>query len=336
MIRGKDKKIITTNNILSKTNDYTIYRYYLGRDFEINSKKLMNSPFRRDSIPSFGIVTSNEGVLLHRDFGDNSKKGNCIQFVMQLFDIDYLQALKKINKDLNLKLDSEENNIEEPVRFIKPIYEESKPSLIQFIPKNFTKEELEYWNEYKITEEELKINKVFSIKKLYLNKQLIPNYNKSLRFAYVYDNYVKIYQPESTLFKWISSVPLDYISGLEDIKNKVNNNNQDTKLIIIKSKKDEIVAKKFFKDVCSTQNESSAAINISNIHYFQSNYKEVFINYDSDDPGVKASKYFNQYGFKYFNTPKDLLEHNIKDLSDFIKYKGIDEVKEFLKSKNLI
>ena len=151
MIRGKDKKIITTNNILSKTNDYTIYRYYLGRDFEINSKKLMNSPFRRDSIPSFGIVTSNEGVLLHRDFGDNSKKGNCIQFVMQLFDIDYLQALKKINKDLNLKLDSEENNIEEPVRFIKPIYEESKPSLIQFIPKNFTKEELEYWNEYKIT-----------------------------------------------------------------------------------------------------------------------------------------------------------------------------------------
>lgn len=340
MVKGVEA--LSLDHILSKVSDYNIYRYYLEKDFDIGSKKLMTSPFRRDSSPSFGILVSDvSGLLYHRDFGDDTKRGNCVQFVMQLYNCSYNQALKKIDYDFNLGISFEKTSnisVQDIVKNYKQPddYEALKRTLIQIVPRKFTFKELAYWNQYHITEQELKDNDIYSINRLYINKQVISNYNDNLRFAYLYEENLKIYQPESIYYKWITNVPIDHISGLKKLKKKVDSKTQDTKLIIEKSKKDEIIAKKFFKDVCSTQNESSVGINNDNILYFKSNWEEVILNYDSDEPGVNACKYYNQFGFKYFNTPKDLLKEGIKDISDFIRIKGIKELENLLKNKNLI
>lgn len=341
MIKGeiKTKEKLTKELVLSKVDDYNIFRFYLGEDFDF--KKKFSSPFRNkgaDNTPNLCFFPGDDGKILFKDFA-NGKGGDCFKFISELFEINFHQALQRVDKDFGLGIQTKSDPNFKIQLSEKPdsIHKQSK--LIQIIPKDFTSEELAYWKSYEITEQELKNKNVFSIEKLYINKQLIPNYKKELRFAYVFDDYIKIYSPLSEEFKWVSSCPNEYISGFDEIKYKMFNGTQDTKLIISKSVKDEIVLSKFFKDVCSTQNESSAAITPENINLINKGYsaKEVYIAYDNDNAGIKASTYFTEnYGYSYVNVPNIFKREGIKDWSDLVKHKGLDTMENYLKIKKLI
>lgn len=336
MIKGKIKesKIITKENILNKVDEYNIFRYYLGEDFDF--KKKFSSPFRNGGIdenPNLCFFPGNQGRILFKDFA-NGKTGDCFTFVQELFDLDYFQSLKKVYTDFKLDV----GTATDIQIFEKPFEINKQSKLIQVIPKPFTDLELNYWGSYDITPEELKANNVFSVKKLYINKTLILNPQKDLRFAYVFDEYIKIYSPLNSKFKWISSTPNDFISGFNAIRQKISNNAQDEKIIISKSLKDQIVLSKIFKDVCSTQNESESAINQESLNILLEGYKpnNIYIAYDNDEPGVKASTYYsNKYNFNYVNVPKVFKREGIKDWADLVKIKDLDTVKNYLKIKGL-
>lgn len=338
MITGKDKVKLNAETILSRVDDYNIIRHYLGQDFDF--KKKFSSPFREkgsDNKPNLCFFMGNNERILFKDFADGHG-GDCFEFVKKLFKIEYNEALIKIDEDFGLGIRNENPTFKIHITK-KPdsIHKQSK--LIQIEAKSFTIEELGYWNDYHISLPELIIKNVHSVNKLYINKQLLPNYEKTFRFAYVFDEFIKIYSPLSNAYKWISSCPNDFISGFDDIKAKVFTGTQDSKLIISKSVKDEIVLSKFFKDVCSTQNESKEAISNENMKYILKGYKpeDVYIAYDNDNPGVQASKYFTEnYGFNYVNVPKIFRRENIKDWSDLVKHKGLDTMENYLKIKKLI
>lgn len=362
MIKGVEKRkdILDKDIIFKFINDENIYNYYLNNkkiSDKLDIKKFYPSPFRLngDENPNLRFFLSgDEGKerLLFKDFASN-QSGDSISFIMELLNLNYPEALKriyldfeienKINKTENLDTLKNKNQINNENENIKRI----KNTLIQIIPRDFTKEELNYWKEYYITKEELNLNNIYSEDRLYLNKKLIRKekkidcyYNSNYRFAYLYDQYLKIYTPYSKNNKWLSNTPNDFISGFDDIKYKIFRGIQDEKLIISKSKKDEIVLKKFFKDVCSTQNESVSSINEENLDIIRKGYKKenIFIAYDSDAPGVKASKHYTDaYGFKWVNPPRDLIsQEGIKDFAEMIKYKGENSLYEYFKSKNLI
>lgn len=332
MIKGKEK--FSKEFILSKIDDYNIIRFYLGEDF--NFKKKFRSPFREkgsDNKPNLTFFLGDNGKIIFKDFA-SGQGGDCFKFVQEMFKLTHSQSLMKIATDFGLEEGTFKIQLTK-----KPDSIHKQAKLIQIVPREFTKEDLEYWNAYHISEEELKNKNVFSIQKLYLNKQVVPNYNKELRFAYLFDDYLKIYSPLSQEFKWISSCPNDFISGFDNIKYKVFSGTQDEKLIISKSVKDELVLSKFFKDVCSTQNESSASINAENMQIILKGYKpeNVYITYDNDEAGVKASQYYTQnYGFKYVNVPKIYRREGIKDWADLVKHKGLDTMENYLKIKKLI
>jgi len=342
MIRGERKPKVselTKELILSKVDDYNIFRFYVGQD--IDFKKKFSSPFRSkgaDNKPNLCFFPGDDGKILFKDFA-NGKGGDCFKFVQELFNLNFHQALQKIDKDFGLGIQSKPDPKFKIHIHAKPDSIHKQTKLIQIIPRDFTKEELAYWGAYEITEAELKAHNVFSIDRLYINKQLIPNYKRELRFAYVFDEYVKIYSPLSQEFKWISSCPNDFMSGFDNIKFKIFKGIQAKRLIISKSVKDEIVLSKFFKDVCSTQNESSASINDENMAYILKGYEpeDVFISYDNDEAGVKASQYYTEkYGFRYVNVPKIFRREGIKDWSDLVKHKGLDTMENYLKIKKLI
>src|SRR6188768_1697480 len=98
MISGNKRDNITMNSILEKVSEYDIYKHYVG-DFDLG--KNFKSPFRNDSSPSFCIDAFHNGRLRHKDFGDESYTGTCVNLVMQLFNLNYSQALEKIYKDMN-------------------------------------------------------------------------------------------------------------------------------------------------------------------------------------------------------------------------------------------
>lgn len=334
VVRNKNFVEITEESILAKTTDYTIISYYLGEP--VSFKKDYHSPFRSDKRrPNLRFFLGSKGAILFKDFACGLS-GNWVEFVKKKYNLGYNEALRKVYYDLGLDIGSESKY---PMRINVPPKEKK---LIQIVPKPFTLEDHLYWKQYELTYEELNNGntKVFSIEKLYLNKQLLPSTPSELRFAYQFDQYLKIYTPYNTNgFKWMSTTPNDYISGFDDIKYKVFSGTQDEKLIISKSVKDEKILRKFFKDVCSTQNESPNAINRKNLETILKGYKpnNVYIMYDSDTPGVEASLYFTKnYGFNYLNTPKIYLREDIKDWADLVKFKGLDTMANYLKIKNMI
>jgi hypothetical protein len=328
--RGTPRKPVKFEYILEKIDEYDIYRFYLGVDIKIG--KNISSPFRADKHPSFHINVTASGHIYHLDFADESKKGNCLKLVQQLYGVSYRDALYKIDNDFGLGLWSEKKSDYKRIiqEYKKP--KELKPSpkaKIEVTPRNYTVDELRYWNEYHIDKSEIKEDHIYSIQSLYINDKLISS--NELRFAYWYESGWKIYTPFASkkAFKWVSNIPIDLMDGLKDLV-------PGKRAIITKAKKDKLVWRKFVKNTASTQNESKQAINPTNIEFFQNNFESTIVNFDPDPTGVESCKYYNQFGFGYINTPKSYVEMGVKDLAQMSRDLCLNEVEKFLKSKNII
>jgi len=327
MVKGTPKKSEKFENILDKVDPYYIYSYYLGNKF--STSRNISSPFREDDHPSFRIKVASDGSLFHKDYGDATKAGNCINFVQQLYNISYKDAILKIENDFSIRKNNKEYQ-RIIADFKKPGNLKQKvPDVIEVISRDFTQEELAYWKQYEITKSELVANHVYAIKELWKNGKLIED--SSLKFAYHYDPYWKIYRPlVERKWKWIwNNTPNDRMHGLENVIGQ-------QKVIVTKSHKDYLVLSAIYPYVCATQNESEVAINQQNLEMLQS-CKEVYIIFDNDAAGVRSCKFYNQYGFKYWNVPqKYYQETKSKDPSDLVKNYGLKELIKLLKEKKII
>src|SRR5581483_6511724 len=294
-----------------------------------------HSPFRKDQNPSFSIIATKTGKLHHTDFADSSKRGTCLDFVMQLHHLSFVDALRKVAHDFCLIAPdgSFQGGVRRPLedcREQKP----KEPTLIQVRSRRFDSADLAYWQQYGITEEELKANDVYAVRKLYLNGEVIPFPSTELIFGYLFDDKWKIYRPlGDRKTKWLSNVAQSTLSGKKKIV-------PGTKIALItKSKKDEMVLSKIIPTTCSTQNESEFSITKENIDVLQENCEKIYVNFDSDDVGVQACKYYNQFGFGWINCPRGYTKPDgtyIKDFADLVRYHGMEAVTNHFKSKKLI
>ena len=320
--------------LLEKISEYDIFRYYMPRsNWQLNVVTL--SPFRNERNPSF-IIGDKHGRLTFIDFGDTSKRGSCFDFVRMLFNVNLDEALKMIDRDLGLGM-TRSTNTEEYKRIIseykQPIKMSKTYTNIQVTVKRFTNEELAYWAQYHISEDELKANNVYSISKVYLNKQLFPAPLDELRFGYLYDDRWKIYRPHAKdkRSKWVpNNVPITAMDGKEDIK-------QCDVAFINKSKKDYMVMKKIFPCSCAVQNEGLGCFSPENVEYIKSNSASQILSFDSDITGVENSQQITQmFDFDYCNVPKKYLAEGIKDWADLAKTHGMKAIEDYLKEKELL
>jgi|SRR5882757_1728743 len=333
MIKGSPKKPIRFESILEKIEQYDIYRYYLGVDF--NTHKNVSSPFHVDKHPSFRVRATVDGFLYHKDYADATKAGNCVNLVQQLYGLSYNAAIVKIDQDFGLGIYS---NDKKNYQLLISDYKKpdklkyKKPDLIQIKVRKFTKEELLYWEQYEVSEEMLNDNDVYGIKELIINKVVVTDWESSLKFGYFYNPHWKVYRPlVEKKKKWIwNNTPNDRMYGLGEVKGK------DT-VIVTKSHKDYLCLKSVFPNIVLCQNESEVAVNQSNIEFLQNNCGEVYFFFDCDDTGKRSCKFYNQYGFKWVNVPnKYYQETKTKDPSDLVKNYGKQELINLLKSKNII
>jgi len=330
-IHGKKKEELTMETILNRVSEFTIYSYYMpNKDWELN--KVTKSPFCEDKNPSF-IIGNKYGHLTHIAFNDSEKRGDCFNFVQQLFGLNSLNdVLEKIDLDLGLGF----RGIQKDYGKISSEYKQpevtKRNTLIQVSVRAFTHEELAYWNSYHQDRSDLKANNIYSIKTLYFNKRKFPLRETDLRFGYFYEGFWKIYRPfANKRSKWMpNNVPITMMDGKEDIKGC------DT-AFINKSKKDYMVMKKVFPCSCAVQNEGIACFSPENVEYIKSNSKSAILSFDSDITGVKNSQQITElFGFGYCNVPKKYLAEGIKDWADLARIHGLDAVEEVLKDKNII
>jgi len=333
MIKGKiyqrdDSKDLTYANILSKITDFDIFMFFTPHKWSLNQS--FHSPFRKDPNPSFQIkISKTSGTIYWLDYATGDT-GNSIQYVQKLYDINYNEALKRINEYFQLGLGSNKK-IEDPVyksftkKYEQPI-EIKSYRRIDVWTKKFSLEELAYWKRFNITLEELKKFNIYSISEYRIDGSRQPMIQNGPLFGYYYpekDSW-KLYAPlEKKENKWKSNVPFYTLEGLDTLKkNKI--------CIGAKSRKDRIVISKFIKECFTTQNESETCITPENIQYIKEHCIECYLFWDSDNKGVEACKYYNQFGFKYINIPKNL---GVKDPAEFVEKFGLEAFKNFLKEK---
>ena len=334
-ITGRLKpSFLTPEKILEKITEYDIFKYYMpNTDWEPNVVTF--SPFRNERNPSF-MIGNKQGRLTFIDFADTSKRGSCFDFVRMSFNLkDLKEVLALIDRDFGLGF-SRETNTEQYKRivsqYIQPVRAVKAYSNIQVVVKPFTNDELAYWNQYHQSLDDLKANNVYSISKVYLNKQLFP-VPFELRFGYLYDDKWKIYRPHAKdkKSKWVpNNVPITAMDGKDDIK-------QCDVAFINKSKKDYKVMKKLFPSSCVVQNEGLGCFSPENVEYIKSNSASQILSFDSDVPGVENSQQITKiFDFGYCNVPRKYLSEGIKDWADLARVHGMQTIEDYLKEKQLL
>ena len=334
MIQGDIKVRLTPQAILQKISEYDIFRFYMpDKSWKINHATL--SPFRQENNPSF-VIGNKKGFLSFIDFGDTSKRGDCFTFVKTLFNLSTIDdVLRMIDKDFGLGFlpgTSTERYKSIQKEYKQPEDLGKRYSLIQVVTRKFTQEELNYWNQYYQSLDDLRANNVYSIKEMFLNRKRFPLKETDLRFGYLYDGHWKIYRPfGDKKSKWVpNNVPITAMDGKEDITNC-------SVAFINKSKKDYMVMKKVFPCCCAVQNEGVACFSDGNVEYLKANSDRQILSFDADDVGVKNSQMITKlFDFEYANVPRKYLSEGIKDWADLAKEHGIQIIEDYLKQKQLL
>lgn len=309
----KKKEPLTIEYILSKVSEYDIYASYIGH---FKPGLIYNSPFRKDTNPSFGVFLSKRtGKLLFKDHG-SGVCGDVIKFVREYTGIsNYNEVLQEIVKRLKITNKT-------VLKSTKPI--ESKETVIGIVRQAFTKIDEQYWGSYHISMPTLEKYNVHSIK-YYLCNGIVKGIYKDENpmYAYkVYNNF-KIYRPLGDKFtKWRNNLTEFDVQGYAQLPKKGN------LLIITKSLKDVMVLHEMGYNAVSPSSESTFIPDIV-LNDLKKRFKNILLCFDRDVPGVtNMRKVSLKTGLKGFLVHKSF---KAKDISDAVKTNGFESVHDWLK-----
>jgi hypothetical protein len=312
-------KTTTKQDIIDNYSQELLFEKYLGE--RVIFGKSYKNPLRNDRSPGCSFFYKND-ILYFNDFS-SSKIYNIFDFIMNLYNCSFNESIYIIENE------SHNFNIGKIIigEYRDKIKKESDGKLIQFEPKEFTNLALSYWNEYEISKNELNRENIYQCNRVWINKY--EQKISELTFAYFYPDIqkVKIYQPFSEKkYKWRSTVPNNYVEGIDDLTFDTNC------IIITKSKKDRIVLKKIFPDVCNIQAENIACITESFNKFLDDHYTKKLCFFDNDKTGKETNMKLNEMNYGWINIPNEFYDkYGIKDPSDYLK-----EFKEYELLKTII
>lgn len=308
---------ITKENLLKLISQEDIYSYYMG--YNISNVGLTSSPFRDDSIPSFSFFyhSVHRETLMFKDFALGTS-GDCIVFVMRLFQTTYENALFKIAYDFklsNFDIDAVKHHVE---HFEK--LKEKKSVNIGINKREWFKHDQDFWSQFAIRKSTLERFRVSPIKFIFYNGNAV----KAEPLAYAYEEWkdaqlsYKIYQPESPnkKFKWINNANYTVHQGYTQLPPT------GELLIITKSLKD-VMSMWDTQGIFSIGLQSeSVTMKESVMDEYKTRFEKVVCLFDNDKAGIELSKVFSEkYDIPHFFIPQ---LPNVTDYSDLVKYGGVE------------
>lgn len=318
---------ITKDFLLSKYSEETFFEYYIG--FPV-TKKLFTSVLRDDKKPTCSFYRNRQGELIYKDFG-NGDHLTFIGLVMKMFDLSYYQALNKIAQDFGL---IKTNNIKVQTKIIESSNKiiDSGPTYIQIKAKEFTQDELNWWNKFGINEELLTKYKIYSCEHVFINGRLsISSTSKNYIFGYYFGKdkdreLWKIYMPLRKTFRFLNNLSAKTLQGYEQLPES------GPLLVITKSLKDCVVFNRLGIPACAPNSET-IIVDKEIMNELKERFKYIVFYWDRDYAGVtnlyKIRKVYPECA--YFVNP----ENTAKDLSDCVEKYGLkyvrDQIPKYLK-----
>ena len=334
------------NQILNRTRQgLDVFHHYLGVKFYPNRK--FKNPLYNDTKASCYIYLGKKsGIYKMKDFGDINYSGDCFWLVAMILGLDmkndFKQILRRINEDMHLCIsmdsipDDSKGSSQKYSATTKPevlnssvtdSHEEPKTDekqpqqpKIKLVYKDFSEEELKYWEHYGIKPGTLKRFKVKSAKSLTGSSKDGKTYkicSQPTEPMFVYhtiDEAVKVYMPKSKLrFMYAHRPSGEYVYGLEHLPARGH------MVFITGGEKDVMsLAAHGFDAVCLNSETAVPPINIiENLHR---RFKQIVLLYDTDKTGKESAarieQSLKQYGVKRLELPLSGTKSE-KDISDF-------------------
>ena len=315
---SKGTDTISIDDVRRITTDYEVVNKYLGISVVPSN---INSILREDKNPSLCIFPYKDS-LFFKDFGTN-QSGNIYQLLSLYWNIPLNQVYRKIYNDFtsaNYKSCCCKNKIS------KTIIKKKSNINIKVKIRDWKSWDIEYWSSYGISLKWLEYCDIFPISHIFLihqnGEQLTISADK---YAYVYierkDNKVslKIYQPYSTNFKWMSK----HDASVWDLWTKIPE--KGDKLIITSSRKDAL---------CLWANTGIPSLSLQGegyvpkekvINQLKERYNKIYVFYDNDFKNkVNNGRNYGRILAEKFNLQQIEIptEYKSKDPSDLYKNWG--------------
>lgn len=325
MAFSSGKSSVSLDDILSKVTEADILSYYLG---VTEVPCIINSPLRQDRRPSFGLYSSDGIRIFYIDLATKDS-GGLFDLLGKMWNCDFKEVLNKINDDIS-KFCGGASIHSYTSCAVRSTSSYNKDTDLQCKVRDWRDYDIEYWASYGIPLEWLKYAEVYPIS----HKIVIKDGHRYVfgadKYAYAYVEHkegkvtLKIYQPFNKAgYKWSNKHDNSVIS----LWTKVPEYGEQ--ICICSSLKDAL---------CLWANTDIPSLSIQGEGYRMSNtaiselkrrYKQVFICFDNDKPGLKdAQKLSEETGFTNVVLPPF---NEGKDISDLYKAKGKDEFLRIIK-----
>lgn len=198
---------LTAANVMDHVTDLQIFMRYSDQKMKVNTP--FSSPFRDDKNPSFIIYERG----FYKDFASGDK-GNGIKYIMNLYRINFNQALLRIVYDFGVHDKFACFNSAKPAAVNRVAKFENARSAISIdgseisvVRRAFNQKDAEYWGKYNLTEKDLIFGRIVPISHFYLGTKMFIAEPLAYAFLERKDGIVtyKIYQPMAKIMKWINN-----------------------------------------------------------------------------------------------------------------------------------
>ena len=306
--------LVYKDEILKVASEYDILRYYFP---ELKLDTANKSPFRKDSIPSFG-VTFRTGFLYWRDFA-TGEVGNIWTLIARQKCTDFIGALQIIARDFGIQ---NKASYTEVIASIKKLpIPKKKQVKIGIRTRKWKQIDKEFWSQFEISKSILEKYLVSPIDFMFFNGQPV----KADPYAYAYRELkdeiltLKIYQPFSKTMKWISNNNQSIWEGWSQLPETGD------QLIITSSRKDTMSILNV-TGINAIALQGEAMIPKKHVvDQLKKRFKKIYILYDNDfnkpkNPGRKLGKKLStEFKISQIEIPS---KYKCKDFSDLVKEHG--------------
>lgn len=324
---------LTKDYILKQITQENIFEYYLG--ISVTTDGLIKCPpviRAGDKKPTCSFYYSNNGKLRLRDWAGYFW-GDCFDVVAYILRVDskdkkgFGVILDQISRDFKLHKYKDSSYITTGSTFderdVNTKIKKGK-ALFQFQPRNWLKQDADFWLAGNINSKLLKIGRVYPVLYAWINKNLVYNFNpKDPCYAYYFaPEDIKFYFPARQTYRFLGNS--SYLQGIDLFE-------PDRFGIITKSYKDVLSMKSFDLQAIAPSSES---VPLKQDEWISIKHKcDFYVSlYDFDRQGVimsnKLRKLYNIQPL-FFTTrfPKFSTKHyrafkGIKDFYDFVKKYG--------------